>query len=193
MQRKAKVVLSLLGLVLLVLLVLGGIASASAGRMTQASMARAFVKDPGTVDAIGHGIVAFDLPAGYGPQFGMRLLGAAVAAYTSAEGNSHLILVQVPRWLAWNEAQFAHTIRDAFATEASDAADEAILIEERELQVGDSVILYAIHENINGEDVPYRSLEVLFPGRNGPVFLFFQEPLSTWDDARTRRLLASLR
>jgi hypothetical protein len=194
MHRKATLVLLSLVLVLVVLLGLGVAATVALGRTTQLGFARTIVVEDAAVNRIAGQIVHFDLPEGYTPEFGVRGMGFAMASYTPGDNLSHLMFIQIPTWLPMDEAAIIRQARDSQArAQQEDAELDLTIIEQREINLGDHTVFYAISEGTNDEGVAFRSLQVFYPTRTGKIALLFEEPIARWDDARVHALLASLR
>jgi hypothetical protein len=193
MSRGTRIALWLCALALASLVVLGIAATASLGRLARGNLSRYMVTDPATVDAIGQAIAAFEPPPGYVPEGAIRLLGFALAAYDPNDEQSTLVLLQVPRWLPVSDEQLARFLRENLLSGDQTEEESVAVLEEQEIRVGDHTILYVVFEGVGDAGEPYRALQTLFPGRNGSVMLFLEEPLSRWNEARVQDLLASLR
>ncbi|HXF63868.1 MAG TPA: hypothetical protein VNK95_19750 [Caldilineaceae bacterium] len=199
MRRKARLILLMIGLLLMLLLGLGGAAAAALGRTTWAGWSRTMVLDAEEINHIAGAIAHIDLPPGYAPEFGIHGLGFAMAAYGPGDDASHLMLIQIPPWLPMSEdaiieqARAAQTSAQQEQEEHQEVELNLRIVEQREIDLGGHRVYYALSEGTNDEGLPYRSMQVFYPGRRGKIALLFEEPVSRWEDARAYALLASLR
>lgn len=194
MRRKARLILLMIGLLLVLLMGLGVTAAATLGRTTWAGWSRTMVMDAEEINRIADGIAHIELPPGYAPEFGIRGLGLALAAYGPGDDASQLMLIQIPNWLPMSEDDiFAQARASQARAQQEDVELDLRVVEEREIDLGDHAVYYALSEGTNDEGVRYRSMHVFYPGRNGKIALLFEEPVSRWEDAKAHALLASLR
>ena len=145
--------------------------------------------DADRVDAIAHRIADFDLPVGYETDYVMDLLDYTVAAYKSADEQSHLAFVQAPPGIIPDEAVMAGYIPNASRHENWHAAS---LISTNQLTIRDELATLTLSERLNGEGVLYRSINLVFQGRKGTALLVINQPAERWDADAINAFIASI-
>jgi hypothetical protein len=135
-------------------------------------------------------IVAFDLPAGYQPEFSAKLNEYTLVSYTTGDGSSHLYLVQ-----SQNEADADQLLRamQEIAPGQYDPETRMTVLETRPVVVRGQETSLVISEGLNGDGKTYRQVLVAFNGNTGPTLLVSSAPLSSWDLAEVETLVASIR
>lgn len=204
MRRRSTPVLLAIGLLLLTLLGLGVAATVALGRTTRLGLAGTVVRDAEIIDRLAADIIHIEEPEGYEPDFGVRGLGFALAAYTPGDKRGHLMVARIPTWFPMDEDAIIRQVRNSHTfvqqemqedRQELEAEGELVLVvvEQRAIDLGDHSVFYSIAEGTSDEGVAFRSLQVFYPERSGRVVMLFEEPLERWDDTRAHALLASIR
>jgi hypothetical protein len=146
--------------------------------------------DANRVTVIAQRMADFELPAGFQPDYAVEMMGYTIAAYQSNDGNGHLALLQAPSGvLPEEQAVQGYLVNEP--TNATWSQVTPVLTDERMVR-GHSATL-TISDRTNGEGVRYRSLNMLFEGREGMVLLVINLPLAQWNDALIETFINSIR
>lgn len=145
--------------------------------------------NPDRVNTVAHRIADFDLPAGYETDYVVEMLDYTIAAYKSADEQSHLAFVQVPADVIPDETMMAGYIPNASREEGWQAS---CLIRANSLTIRDQPATLTISERINGEGVLYRNANLVFHGREGMVLLVINQPATVWDDDVINQFIVSI-
>lgn len=146
--------------------------------------------DADSVNTIAQRSADFELPAGFKPDYAVELLGYTIAAYKSSDGNGHLAFLQAPPGVIPNE----QTIEGYLVNEPTSAPwshETPVLTDER--MVRDHVAALTISDRTNGDGLRYRSLNMVFQGREGTVLVVINLPVAQWNDAAIKAFIASIR
>jgi len=134
-------------------------------------------------------IAAFDLPAGFSPEFSASLDDYTLVSYTPGDGHSHLYLVQSQD--ATDADKLAQVVKDIIPGER-DAQTRMTIIETRPVTVDGQGATLVVSEGSSGEGQLYRQALVAFEGRGGPALLVFSTPITDWDPETVDALISSL-
>jgi hypothetical protein len=146
--------------------------------------------DANRVDALAHRIADFDLPGGYETDYVVEMLDYTIAAYKSADEQSHLVFVQVPPGVIPDETVMAGYIPNVSRYENWQAASH---ISTNQLTIRDQLATLTIGERRNGEGMLYRSANLVFQGREGTALLVINQPTAQWNDDAVENFIASIR
>ncbi len=145
--------------------------------------------DGDRVNSIAHRIADFELPAGYQTDYTVEMLGYTIAAYKSSDRNGHLAFLQAPPGVIPDEQVIeGYQTNESMTTAWRDAT--LILTDER--TVRDHPASLTISDRTNGEGQRYRSLNLVFQGREGTVLLVINQPVAQWDEAGVEAFIASI-
>lgn len=143
--------------------------------------------DAERVHRLAQQIAGFDLPAGFQADYGVEMLGYVITAYRS--GDAHLTLVQAPPGIIPEE----QAIRGYVTNEDSAATwrDER-LVYTTERVIRDQTAQITLTDRTNGSGQSYRSLNMVFRGRQGTALLVINQPIAQWDEAAVEAFIASI-
>ncbi len=132
---------------------------------------------------------AFDLPAGYSPEFTASLEDYTLVSYTPGDGHSHLYLIQSKKE---SDGEKLDGMVYQLAPGSYDPQTHMTVIETRPVLVRGQEEKLVISEGINSEGETYRQGTVAFQGKGGPALLMFSEPVTRWDQEAVDALIASI-
>ena len=141
------------------------------------------------INALAQRIASFELPEGYQPDYAVEILDYTIVAYKSVAQRGHLAFLQTPPgviptgtvlegYLVNNTA--AHTWR------------EASVLRTETRTIRDQSATMTISDRINGEGQRYRSLNLVFEGRDGTTLLAINQPETQWNDEAIEAFIASI-
>lgn len=131
------------------------------------------------VTQLAHQIADFNLPPVFQPDYAAEVLDYTVAAYKSSEGNGHLAFLQAPPYMANKRTSMTWS--------------DATLIRTDERIIRDHAASLTISDRTNGEGRRYRSLNLVFQGREGTVLLVINLPVEQWDETAIEAFITSIR
>ncbi len=143
--------------------------------------------------AAGQIVDSFTLPVGYSQQYSARALGFTVWAASSASGNGHIFLAQVPQGLGIDPAAIQSQVQNVAQPQGSGRLDRLQTLGHLDATVRGQAVNLLLQEGINGSGYAYRELTGLFDGKNGTVMVNVSAPLSEWDQAAFLQFVASIR
>jgi len=117
------------------------------------------------------------------------MLGYTIAAYKSDDGNGHLVFMQAPPGVIPDEQAVAGYVANERTT-TTWSNEMLVLTDER--SVRDHLAPLTISDRTNGEGQRYRSLNLVFQGREGTVLLVINQPVAQWDEAVVEAFIASI-
>lgn len=146
--------------------------------------------DANRVTSLAQRIADFELPPGFQPDYAAEVLDYTIVAYKSNDGNGHLAFLQAPPGVLPDEqAVQGYMVNEP--TSATCSHETPILTDERTVR-GHTADL-TISDRTNGEGLRYRTLNMLFQGREGTVLLVINLPVAQWNDAAIEAFIASIR
>lgn len=134
-------------------------------------------------------IADFNPPAGYNPEFYIRLEGYTLVSFSSKESAGHLYLIQ-----SENPAD-AEELEQAFKRLNPRDRDSELrmkVIDSRSVLVNEHEATLVLSEGENGDGKIYRQASLAFAGQNGPALLIFSRPANLWSEAELDALIGSL-
>ena len=137
------------------------------------------------VHAVAHTITDFSLPNGYNADYALDLLGFSLAAFFGMDGNSHIALMQAPRWVQ------ADQMLPLTNRQQGDKTGELSLLYEQQRFVRNQDVTVTMSEGVNGDGQPYRQVSVVFEGKGGTALLVMTESASHWNRQTVDAFLAS--
>lgn len=146
--------------------------------------------DPTNVNTVAHSIADFDLPSGYQPDYVVEALGYSVAAYKSPDEQSHLVFMQTPEEIMPDE-----TVLEGFIAnhDSQTVWSDAELINREQYLIRDFPANMTVSDRINGRGVRYRSMNLIFQGKQGTAMVVLNQPLSQWNDDTVAQFVESIR
>lgn len=169
--------------VVVVLLVCGLTVSATQGLWK-------LLTDSARVHNLAQRIAAFDLPEGYQADYAVEMLGYSIVAYKSANEHNHLAFLQAPPGVIPEGQMIEGFIpNDRTAVTWHDAT----VVHAEQRTIRDQAATITVSDRTNSEGQRYRSLNMVFEGREGAVLLVMNQPVSTWDDAAVEAFITSIR
>ncbi len=172
----------LIGVALAVLLACGLLTAAAPALWKQ-------ITDFNHVNDLAQHIANFDLPAGYRPDYAVEMLGYTVVAYQGEDEYSHLSLLQAPSGVIPDDAALDGYIPD---DRAKTRWNEATLVRTEQRTICDQAATLTVSERTNSEGRRYRSLNLVFQGREGTALLVINQPISMWNDDQIEAFIASI-
>lgn len=146
--------------------------------------------DGDRVTQLAHQIADFNLPPVFQPDYAAEVLDYTVAAYKSSEGNGHLAFLQAPPGVIPDE----QVVTGYMANERTSMTwSDATLIRTDERIIRDHAASLTISDRTNGEGRRYRSLNLVFQGREGTVLLVINLPVEQWDETAIEAFITSIR
>jgi hypothetical protein len=158
-------------------------------------IARSVHTDLVGVATVASDIAAFDLPAGYGDAWSISGFGFSAVGYDGTNGNSHIMLAQIPSWVRVDRADIERQAREA-ARGRSQTWDRDYRFEvvgEQQAVLRGQEVTITIGEGTNHEGDLYREIIAPFDGNEGQALLIIVEPAATWDQAKIDAFLDSIR
>lgn len=138
--------------------------------------------------AVAAKIAAFELPAGFQPDYAVEGGGFAAAGFKGEDGRSHLVLVQGPRYLKLD----AQELRRYAGQSNPDAASQTTPAGSFETSIRGQAVSVALADGVSGDGQAYRTATAAFNGQNGPTLVTFTRPLHAWDQPAAESLFASI-
>ncbi len=145
--------------------------------------------DSDHVETIAHRIADFDLPEGYQTDYAVDMLDYTIAAYKSDDEQTHLVFVQAPSGIIPNESVIAGYIPNT-SRHADWHAATVLTTEQRTIRNQPATL--TISERTNGEGQRYRSVNLVFSGREGTALFIFNQPVTQWDDESVDTFIQSI-
>lgn len=193
MANTTKRLLAIAAGALLVLALCMGVAIWSIGGLALTGLAQAVEFDADQVMMEASKIAAFQLPAGYAPDYSFSGAGFTLVAYDPGDNHSHLMFVQAPTWLHLDQAQFEKQLRRNFGDKMEwGQNDEVAIVDHRTLRVGGKPVEFTIGEGVNGDGDRYRSMAGVWDNPNGQVLIYIEEPLARWNQAEIDAFVATI-
>lgn len=174
---------------LIILFLCIGAASFVGIRVTEWTMSETFENDAATVANVGDSIADYTLPAEFGDGYAVRWEDFSMVAYT-ADGNSHIYLVQVPESLLPEHAELEQQMR-----QVSGQGDfrESRVIGRQPCPIRGEPTTLIISEGINHTGQLYRSASALFEGNEGTALINISGPADTWDQEMVETFIESVK
>jgi hypothetical protein len=192
-SRTTKIVLGVFAGIAVLIFLCAATFFFSIGGLTYQGMARTMEFDGAQVTSKAAAIADFQLPEGYAPDYSFSAGGFNLVGYDPGDNHSHLILVQAPDWLKLDQADFEKQLRRNFGDMLGwGEKKETTIVDRRTLRVAGEPVEFAISEGVNSDGSEYRSMAGLWEGRNGPVLIYIEEPLSRWNQAEIDAFIASI-
>lgn len=142
------------------------------------------------IEEIAAEITDFDLPEGYAPEFGVKLLGYSVAAFDPGDGHSHIYLIQSEKD---SDFDTFSEVLEQVVPGYKDVSTRMTILSEQVISVRGAEGLLVLSEGTNAEQMMYRQITLNFQGKGGPAMLLFSEPESRWEQGVVDHFLKSLR
>jgi hypothetical protein len=195
MSRNTKIILGILaGLVVVCICAVGGLFAAGlfAAHKAVDLASKNITSNPGEIEAIARRIVAFELPQGYHPEYGMSIMGYSLVGFSSSDGHSHIMMMQFPASSNLTPEEMEAQMHQATQGQSyTFGRQEMQVVEQRDITVRGEAATATIAEGTgNGET--FRQLSVVFDGDDGPVLLVYSARVNEWDQAAIENLLASI-
>ena len=128
------------------------------------------------------------------PDYSFSAGGFKLVGYDPGDNHSHLLLVQAPDWLKLNQADFEKQLRRDFGDMLGwGEKKESTIVDRRTLRVAGEPVEFAISEGVNSDGGDYRAMAGVWDGRNGPVLIYIEEPVTRWNQAAIDAFVASIR
>jgi hypothetical protein len=159
------------------------ISSRTVGRSIQSSSAN--------VPQASADIAEYDLPAGFGLEFGMEAGDFSMAAYAGEDGHSHIYFLQLPANLNLDEAQMWSRMQQA--QEYGNLPAQLKMVETKTGVIRGQEVELVISEGDNHEGQSYRQVSGVFQGKGGQAMVVFEAPVGAWDQATVDAFLTSIR
>ncbi|MBK8030746.1 MAG: hypothetical protein IPO91_07275 [Chloroflexi bacterium] len=147
------------------------------------------ITDSHHVNDLAQHIANFDLPAGYEPDYAVELLGYTVVAYRGTDEYAHLSFLQAPPGVIPNDAALEGYIPD---DRAKTRWNEPTLVRTEQRTIRDQVATLTVSDRTNSEGRRYRSLNLVFQGREGTALIVINQPVSSWDENQIETFIASI-
>ena len=144
---------------------------------------------PASVTTVSDTIADYTLPAEFGDGYAMRIAGFSMISYTSADGRSHIYLVQAPSWLAPDEADLERQLRQ---TSGTDEWSETTVVDRQPCQIRGQETTLVISEGVSHDGRQYRAASGVFEGKGGLALVNVSGPANSWDQEMVDAFIASL-
>lgn len=158
-------------------------------------IARSVASSMDDVPAVAGSIADFDLPAGYGDDYAINMLGFSIVGYNSEDDHSHIILAQLPSWVRVDTDDLERQAREAATSQGRNFDQyyrfETVGEEPTTIRVQETTM--TIGEGISSDGTAYREIVAPFSGRGGQAVLIVIEPAATWDQTKIDTFIASIR
>lgn len=148
------------------------------------------ITDPTRVNTVASTIADFDLPEGYQPDYVIEALGHTVAAYKSSDDLSHIVLMNPSNDMMHGQAGIEGFIPN---DDSQNVWTDAQIQSRKQLQIRDYPAHMTTSDRTNGEGIRYRSINLVFEGKQGPALLVINQPLSQWDETTINTFIDSIR
>jgi hypothetical protein len=140
-------------------------------------------------------IAAFDLPESFstGGRQAVETFGLKVAEYTAADGHSHIVLAQAPRWLNLDAAGIERMLGQSDDVLALDHTAGMREVGREMATINGQRVEVVFHEGRNHDGERFRTLTGVFEGRGGTCMVMVERPVEVWDQVEAMNFLASIR
>lgn len=144
--------------------------------------------DTARINSMAQGIADFELPAGYVPDYAVDVLDYSIVAYKSADEQGHVAFLQAPPGIIPD----GQVLDGYIASNRDERWTESQLLHSEQRTIRNQPATLTISERTNSEGQPYRNLNMVFEGRDGPVLLVINQPLEDWSDEMVDAFIASI-
>ncbi len=141
------------------------------------------------VASIAAEIVAFDLPAGYSPEFSASLTGYTLVSYNPSDSHSHLYLIQSEKE---SDGEKLASMVGQIAPGSYDPQTRMTIIETRPITVRGQEVTMVISDGVTSEGETYRQVMIAFEGNGGPALVMLSEPVARWNQEQVDAFIASI-
>jgi hypothetical protein len=146
--------------------------------------------DSERVNAAAQRIADFDLPQGYQTDYIVDIGDYTIAAYKSADEQSHLAFVELPAGVIPDDDVIEGHV---FGGWFNRSQHRATVLRTESRVVRDQPATLTISERRNGEGRHYRSAYLVFEGQDGKAVLVINQPADQWDETAVDAFIASIR
>ncbi len=133
-------------------------------------------------------IVTVTLPDGYQADYALKAGGYIAAGFRRGE-REHLIFIQGPADLQINEADLENMADSQYNSHNGRSMK---VVSQDEITVRGLTARRVVSEGINSVNQPYRQMNVIFQGNDGPALLNLGAPIAQWNQAEVDAMLASI-
>jgi hypothetical protein len=178
--------------IVILLLLCSATTFVAVGRAVWDRMADSMTLADRRVGETGAQIADFVLPAGYRSDYAVNVAGFKMAGYEPGDGHSHILLMQIPRWLHLDQSKLVAMAQNKFGIARTMDVDEEQSARRHTVAIAGQEVEFLVTEGINSADQPYRTMTGLWEGANGEVLVMIEEPLASWDQDVVDAFLASI-
>lgn len=190
MNRTAKIILGVVAGVIILCLICG-VTGILMFRASGRTVERSFQTGSTNAGTIADGIAEYDLPVGFGDEFGMQFVDFAMVGYTGEDKHSHIFFFQMPAYVKLDEVEIRNRMKESQAS--GDLPEELKVVEYQTGVVREQEIELVVSEGVNHEGRAYRQVSSVFQGKGGQAMVVFEAPVDAWDQATVDAFLASIR
>lgn len=163
------------------------------GGVATYAVSRNLDRDPAAVKTIAAEIVDLQLPAGFEPDYASQMLGFSLAAYDPNDDQSHLILLQAPERIGFDQNKLEEQMEQMVPNNGGSRKDDVLVLAQIPVTIRGDATTLVISEATNSDGQTYRVANVIFPGKGGPALLSFERPVDQWDVDTLDALIKSIR
>jgi hypothetical protein len=198
MNKTLKVVLIII-LVLVVMCCCVGTALAVTGVVSMGSLMKNIdantTENPEEVAVIASDIVDFDLPAGFGNPYGMKILNISSVGYFSQDNKTHILLTELPKNLNLNVEEIMQSLQEKSGKgQVTVNGGQFTSVEDRPVTIRGKQSTLIIKDGVSSEGETVRIGTVTFDSKQGnQAILMISGPVDSWDDNMVNTLIASFK
>lgn len=190
MNRTAKIILGVVAGITIMCMICG-VTGILMFRASGRAVERSFQSSSASAGTIADGIAEYELPVGYGDEFGMQVADFAMVGYTGADKNSHIFFFQMPAYVKLDEAEIRNRMKEAQVS--GDLPEELRVVDYQTGVIRGQEIELVVSEGVNHEGQTYRQVSGAFQGRGGQAMVLVSGPVESWDQEMVDEFIASIR
>lgn len=188
MNRTAKIILGIVAGIL-ILCLLCGVTGILMFRASGRTLERSFQTNPANAETIADGIAEYDLPVGFGDEFGMQVADFAMVGYTGEDDHRHIFLFQLPSYVTLDEDQIQDRLQQAY--DRNDRPERLQVVDRLPGKIRGQEVELVVSEGINHDNQAYREVSAIFQGRGGQAVVLISGPVTNWDQRMVDEFIAS--
>ena len=151
-------------------------------------------EDPQEIAQVAKNIVDYQLPAGYGEQFGMSFFGMDIVAFGKDDlAGNVIIMMQIPAMFGLNPEEMMQEMERSLQQQTGRESVDLQYVDTIQTTIRDQNVTLTVQEGTDSNGTAIRQLTGVFPGKNGMAVLMIAGPTQTWDQQAVDAFLSSLR
>jgi hypothetical protein len=191
MSTTLKVLLGILIGGLFVCMAIGAV-TALGLRSAGQSLVEVFKNDAKAVRSVAGAIADYEIPAGFDGGSAARIADISFVSYTSADGHSHIMFVQVTADIHVDQSEIERQVSQVTGKPAR-GGRETKVVDQVPVVICGQEVTALISEGVNSDGQPFRVATAAFDGRGGQALVSFETPVAAWDQAVVDAFFASIR